>query len=443
MSAVFHRDLVSPVPREAVAGDGVYLIDRDGKRYLDGSSGSGVSCLGHSNAAVRAAMRQQIDTLAYAHTAFFTNAALEELSAHLTRDVQGLSHAWFTSSGAEATEAALKLSRQYFLDIGQPDREIVIGRRGGYLGSSLAALSAGGNATRKAPFLPLLPTNARHIGPTFPYRGLRPGETMAEYGQRTAGELEDAIQQIGPSRVAAFVAETVVGSTLGAVAAPEGYFREIRRICDRHGVLLILDEVMCGMGRVGTQFAFTQEGIEPDIVLLGKALAGGYAPLGAVLVSPAIHAAIRTGTGFFRHGHSFHGHALACAAGLAVQREIERLDLYPRVRTAGQALSTLLHEAFADHPHVGDIRGRGLMHGIELVADRSSKAIFDPSRQVQARLSAHAMDLGLICYTTSGSADGQVGDHVMLMPPFIVEQHHLEELVEKLKLALSRTFSRA
>ncbi|WP_395677604.1 aspartate aminotransferase family protein [Inquilinus sp.] len=441
MSAVFHRDLVAPVPREAVAGDGVYLIDRDGRRYLDGSSGSGVSCLGHSNAAVRAAMRRQIDTLAYAHTAFFTNAALEELSAHLTRDAGGLSHAWFTSSGAEATEAALKLSRQYFLDIGQPEREIVIGRRGGYLGSSLAALSAGGNATRKAPFLPLLPGNARHIGPAFAYRGLRGGETTAEYARRTAGELEDEIQRIGPSRVAAFVVETVVGSTLGAVPAPDGYFREIRRICDRHGVLLVLDEVMCGMGRAGTRFAFEQEGITPDIVLLGKALAGGYAPLGAVVVSLAIHAAIRTGTGFFRHGHSFHGHALACAAGLAVQREIERLELYPRIQQAGLALSALLHDAFADHPHVGDIRGRGLMHGIELVADRASKAIFDPARQVSARLSAHAMELGLICYATGGSADGQVGDHVMLMPPFIAEPHHLEELVDKLARALTRTFA--
>jgi adenosylmethionine-8-amino-7-oxononanoate aminotransferase len=239
------------------------------------------------------------------------------------------------------------------------------------------------------------------------------------------------------------VVETVVGSTLGAVPAPDGYFREIRRICDRHGVLLVLDEVMCGMGRAGTRFAFEQEGITPDIVLLGKALAGGYAPLGAVVVSLAIHAAIRTGTGFFRHGHSFHGHALACAAGLAVQREIERLELYPRIQQAGLALSALLHDAFADHPHVGDIRGRGLMHGIELVADRASKAIFDPARQVSARLSAHAMELGLICYATGGSADGQVGDHVMLMPPFIVEQHHLEELVEKLGLALSRTFAQA
>lgn len=442
-SSAFHRDLVAPTIREAVAGDGVYIVDKSGKRYLDGSSGSGPSCLGHSNAAVRAAMHAQLDELAYAHTAFFTSTPLEDLAENLCADVSGtLSHVWFTNSGAEAADAALKLTRQYFIEIGQPERHIVIGRRGGYVGSSLAALAAGGNETRARPFAPMLPINTMHIGPAYAYRGLRDGETLDDFAMRTARELETMIEEAGPARVAAFICETIVGSTLGAVAAPEHYFREIRRICDRHGVLLILDEVMCGMGRSGSKYTFLQEGICPDMVMVGKALAGGYAPLGAVLLSSAIHEAIRDNTGFFRHGHSFHGHALACTAALAVQREIEERDLYSNIRQSGLQLDQMLRERFADHPHVGDIRGRGLIRAIEIVADRPTKRNFDPSQQVYARLTEHALDLGLICYASGSSSESQVGDHVLLMPPYIVEPRHIEEIVDKLGRALDRAVER-
>lgn len=442
-SSAFHRDLLAPTIREAVAGDGVYIVDRDGKRYLDGSSGSGPSCLGHSNAAVRAAMHAQLDTIAYAHTAFFTSAPMEELAHNLCADAPDqLSHVWFTNSGAEAADAALKLTRQYFLDIGQPERHIVIGRNAGYVGSTLAALAAGGSERRRGPFTPLLPTNTAHIGPAYAYRGMHDGETSDDFALRTARELETAIEKIGPSRVSAFICETVVGSILGAVPAPGGYFREIRRICDRYGILLILDEVMCGMGRVGTKYAFTQEGICPDLVMVGKALAGGYAPLGAVLVGSAIHDAIKDKTGFFRHGHSFHGHALACAAALAVQREIEQRDLYSNIRKSGLLLDQLLHERFDDHPHVGDIRGRGLMRAIEIVADRSTKQNFDASRQIDAKLTEHALDLGLICYALGSSSESQVGDHVLIMPPYIVEPRHIEEIVDKLGQALDRALER-
>ncbi|MBN9220445.1 MAG: aminotransferase class III-fold pyridoxal phosphate-dependent enzyme, partial [Mesorhizobium sp.] len=338
-SSAFHRDLLAPTIREAVAGDGVYIIDRNGRRYLDGSSGSGPSCLGHSNAAVRAAMHAQLDQIAYAHTAFFTSEPMEELADNLCAGApEKLSHVWFTNSGAEAADAALKLTRQYFIDSGQPERHIVIGRHAGYVGSTLAGLAAGGSERRRGPFTPLLPSNTAHIGPAYAYRGMLEGETTHDFALRTARELDARIEEIGASRVSAFICETVVGSILGAVAAPEGYFREIRRICDRHGILLILDEVMCGMGRVGTKYAFTQEGICPDLVMIGKALAGGYAPLGAVLVGSAIHDAIRDKTGFFRHGHSFHGHALACAAALAVQREIEDCDLHSNVAKSGLLL---------------------------------------------------------------------------------------------------------
>lgn len=443
-SSAFHRDLLAPSIREAVGGDGVYIIDRNGNRYLDGSSGSGPSCLGHSNAAVRAAMHAQIDAIAYAHTAFFTTAPMEELAENLCADAPDqLSHVWFTNSGAEAADAALKLTRQYFLDIGEPERHIVIGRSAGYVGSTLAALAAGGSERRRGPFRPLLPTNTAHIGPAYAYRGLHEGETSGDFALRTARELETVIERIGPSRVSAFICETVVGSILGAVTAPEGYFQEIRRICDRHGILLILDEVMCGMGRVGTRYAFTQEGICPDLVMIGKALAGGYAPLGAVLVGSAIHDAIKDKTGFFRHGHSFHGHALACAAALAVQHEIEQRDLYSNIRKSGLLLDRLLRERFAEHPHVGDIRGRGLMRAIEIVADRPTKQNFDPARQIDARLTQHALDLGLICYASGSSSESQVGDHVLIMPPYIVEPHHIEEIVDKLGRALDRALERS
>jgi adenosylmethionine-8-amino-7-oxononanoate aminotransferase len=443
-SAAFHRDLAAQTIREAVAGDGVYIIDRSGRRFLDGSSGSGPSCLGHSNAAVRAAMHAQIDRIAYAHTAFFTSAPMEELADNLIADAPGkLSHVWFTNSGAEAADAALKLTRQYFVDKGEPERQIIIGRRAGYVGSTLAGLAAGGSDIRRKPFLPMLPTNTAHIGPAYAYRGMQDGEKVDDFSMRSARELETKIEELGPSRVAAFICETIVGSTLGAVPAPEGYFREIRRICDRHGILLILDEVMCGMGRTGTRYAFTEDGVCPDLVMIGKALAGGYAPLGAVLVSADIHDAIRDRTGFFWHGHSFHGHTLACTAALAVQHEIRDRDLYPNIRAAGEHLDWLLHERFAEHPHVGDIRGRGLMQGIEIVADRPTKRNFEASRQIHARLTRHALDLGLICYASGPSPESGVGDHVLLMPPYIVEPHHIEEIVDKLGQALDRALEEA
>lgn len=438
-SAAFHRDLLASTIREAASGDGVYIVDRNGNRFLDGSSGSGPSCLGHSNPAVRAAMHAQIDKIAYAHTAFFTSAPMEELAENLVADAPGqLSHVWFTNSGAEAADAALKLTRQYFVDSGQPERQVIIGRSAGYVGSTLAGLAAGGSDMRRKPFLPMLPTNAAHIGPAYAYRGMRKVETLEDFGLRTARELETAIEAAGPSRVAAFICETIVGSVLGAVPAPAGYFREIRRICDRHGILLILDEVMCGMGRTGARYAFAEEGICPDLVMIGKALAGGYAPLGAVLVGANIYEAIRDKTGFFWHGHSFHGHALACTAALAVQREIQDRDLYANIRTAGDRLARLLRERFGDHPHVGDIRGRGLMQGIEIVADRPTKRNFEPAQQIHAKLTRHALDLGLICYALGPSTESMVGDHVLLMPPYIVEAHHIEEIVDKLGQALDR-----
>ncbi len=430
LGSVFYRNDSAILP-QAVGGDGPYIIAADGRRYLDASSGAGVSCLGHSDGAVKAAIRAQLDQIPYAHTRYYTTEAMEALADNLAAGAPGdLSKVWFTCGGSEAIEAALKLSRQHFLEIGEPERHQFIGRRQGYHGNTLGALSVGGNAYRRANHEPILLSVAHHIGPCFPYRHQKPGESDEAYGQSTADELEAKIIELGPATVAAFVAETVVGSTIGAVAASPGYFRRVREICDRYGVLLILDEIMCGMGRTGSRYACEQEGIAPDMIALAKGLSGGYMPLGALLVSGRIHDAVRRGSGNFLHGHTFMGHALACAAALAVQHQIRERNLLANVCRQGKILDEALRARFGNHPHVGDVRGRGLMQCIELVADRETKEPFDPACAVNVRVKQRAMDKGLMCYPMGGTLDGRRGDHVMLMPPYIVESHHINEAVE-------------
>jgi adenosylmethionine-8-amino-7-oxononanoate aminotransferase len=415
---------------EAVGGDGPYIIAADGRRYLDASSGAGVSCLGHSDDAVRRAIKQQLDRLPYAHTRYYTTAPMEALAEMLVSGAPaGIGKAWFTCGGSEGIEAALKLARQYFFELGEEKRRYFIGRRHGYQGNTIGALSIGGNAQRRALYEPILLQNIRHIAPCFPYRYKAQGESDEAYGRRVADELETAIQELGEDSVCAFVCETVVGSTAGAVSPVPGYFRRIREICDRYRVLLILDEVMCGLGRTGTRFACEQESIAPDMVVVGKGLAGGYVPLAALLVSETIHAAIRSGSGFFQHGHTFMGHATACAAALAVQQEIGERDLITNVRRQGNALQQALTDRLGNHPHVGDIRGRGLLLAIELVADHASKEPFDPKLRVHARIKQQGMQKGIMLYPMAGTADGLRGDHVMLMPPFIIQQEHVDEIV--------------
>jgi hypothetical protein len=441
-AAVFQRQLKATDLPEAVQGDGVYIIDRDGRRYLDGSSGTGISCLGYSNVRVREAMHRQIDGIAFAHTSFFTNEPMERLADNLTLELPG-SSVWFTTSGAEGIDASLKLTRQYFAEAGQPQRTWVIGRQGGYLGASIGALAAGGHAGRREFFRPLLSQNVAHVPACFPFRLRRPGETDEAYGLRAANELGKAIDTIGGEKVAAFIAETVVGSTSGAVAAVPGYFRRVREICDRHGILLILDEVMCGMGRTGTRYAFEQDGIVPDMVVLGKGLAAGYAPLGAVVVAGKVRETLRVGSGAFRHGHSAHGHALACAAGLAVQEEVERNGLVGAVARQGQKLRSQLEERFGNHPHVADVRGRGLFLAMELVKDRTTLEPFAPECALHAKIKAHGLEAGLVCYPNGGTIDGTRGTHVMVMPPFIITDSQIDELVEKLAATLECSFTDA
>ena len=435
MTRVFHRDPRQRYP-VAVRGEGVYLIDRDGKRYLDASGGAAVSCLGHSDAAVVKAIQEQLAQLPFAHTSFFTNEPMEALAeALVARAPPPLEKVYFVSGGSEAIEAALKLARQYFVEKGEPQRRFLIGRRQSYHGNTLGALAVGGNQWRRRQFEPLL-VDVTHVSPCYAYRGKQAGESDDAYGTRLAVELEGEIRRLGEKAVIAFVAETVVGATLGAATPVPGYFKRVREVCDRYGVLLILDEVMCGMGRCGTLWAFEQEGVVPDLAAIAKGLGAGYQPIGAVMVSGQIHDTIVAGSGFFQHGHTYLGHAAACAGALAVQRRLHDDGLLARVAPLGALLEQKLRAAFGAHAHVGDIRGRGMFWGLELVADKTAKTPFDPALRVHARVKKAALEAGLMCYPMGGTLDGARGDHVLLAPPFIVEERQLDELVGKLGGAL-------
>lgn len=441
MTHVFHRSLAHDYP-VAVSGRGVTIRDSAGRDYIDASGGAAVSCLGHSHPDVLAAMHAQLDSLAYAHTSFFTTAVAEELAQRLVADAPaGISHVYFLSGGSEAIETALKMARQYFVEIGQPQRQHIIGRRQSYHGNTLGALAVGHNAARRIQYAPLL-IEAAHVSPAYDYRGRAPGETPEAYGLRLAAELEDTIQRLGPDSVIAFIAETVGGATCGAITAPPGYFRAVREVCDRHGVLLILDEVMCGMGRTGTLHACEQEGVAPDLMTIAKGLGGGFAPIGAVMVADSVFQAFDRGSKLFQHGHTYLGHPLACAAGLAVQTVIKRDDLLANVRAQGAHLARRLGEAFGNHHHVGDIRGRGLFQAIEIVADRGTKEPFDPALKVHARIKAQAMARGLMVYPTGGTADGTRGDHVLIAPPFIVDAGTIDTIVERLAEAVDASLAR-
>ena len=435
MSHILHRHL-QVTPPVALTGQGVYLTDAAGRQYLDACGGAAVSCLGHGHPQVLAAMHAQIDRLAYAHSSFFTTEPAEALADHLARTAPaGMDHAYFVSGGSEAVEAALKMARQYFVEIGEPQRSVFVARRQSYHGNTLGALAVGSNPRRRQLYAPLL-IDVQHVAPCYPYRDQRGGETPEAYGLRLAEELDQTIAACGEKRVIAFVAETVGGATVGAVTPVPGYFTAVREVCDRHGVLLILDEVMCGMGRTGTLHACEQEGVVPDLLTIAKGLGGGYQPIGAVLVQRAIVSAMSAGSGFFQHGHTYVGHAVACAAALAVQQVIERDGLLAKVRARGQSLALRLKARFADHPHVGDIRGRGLFFALELVRERQTRTPFDPAGQLHARVKREGMARGLMTYPMGGTIDGYAGDHILLAPPFIVDEEHLEMIVDRLHAAI-------
>ena len=435
-SRVLHRSL-RETPPLAVGGHGVWLIDADGREVLDGSGGAAVSCLGHQHPRVLEAMAQQAGKLTYAHSRFYTAEPAEALADELVgHEPGGLGYAYIVSGGSEAIEAALKMARQYFLEVGQPRRTRFIARRQSYHGNTLGALAAGGNAWRREPYKPLLADAFSHVTPAFAYHEKRADETDDGFVRRLVAELEAEFQRLGPDTVAAFVAEPVVGATAGCVPAPEGYFCAVREVCDRHGALLILDEVMCGMGRTGTLHAWEQEGVAPDIQAIAKGLGGGYQPIGATLASTRVVEAIRDGSGAFQHGHTYLGHPMACAAALAVQQVIRQDGLLDRVRQMGELLEQRLTERFGNHHHVGDIRGRGLFRAIEIVSDRAGKTPFDPALKVHARVKRAALERGLACYPAGGTADGVRGDHVLLAPPYIASAGEIDMIVDRLGAAV-------
>ena len=439
MSKVLHRSLIRHPPH-AVAGDGAYLIDDSGRRYLDACGGAAVSCLGHSHPDVIAAVQKQVEQLPYAHTSFFTTDVLEELADTLVEGAPGMGKVLLLSGGSEAVEAALKLSRQYFVESGEPDRHLFIARRQSYHGNTLGALAVGGNEWRRESFRPLL-VAGHHIAPCFEYRERHNTETAEEYCIRVSAELETKIIELGPENVAGFVAETVVGATAGAVVATPGYSSRIRELCDRYGIHLILDEVMCGTGRTGSMMAYQQEHITPDIVTMAKGMAAGYQPVGALLCRSEIVDTIRSNSGFFQHGHTFMGHATAVAASLATLQAIRQENLLENVVKRGKQIRAGLRDALGDHPAVGDVRGRGLFIGVELVADRETKEPFDATLKIHNKVQKAAMDNGLLCYGMGGTIDGRRGDHVLLAPPYNLDGAQQQELTEKFVAAVTAALS--
>ena len=430
-SRVLHR--AGGAPPVAVGGEGIYLHLADGSKIIDGSGGAAVACLGHGNRRIAEAIGRQAAALAYAHTGTFSSQPAEDL-AHIVLDGEpgGLTHAYFCSSGSEGTEAALKLARQYFVEIGQPRRTHLISRRQSYHGNTLGALAAGGNMMRRALYEPILSPAFSLVSPCFAYRFQHDHETDAQYVDRLADELEAEFQRLGPDTVMAFIAEPVVGATTGCVSALPGYFRRVREICDRHGALLILDEVMCGMGRTGTMHAWEQEGVTPDLQVVAKGLGGGYQPIGGVLVGGKIVQAINAGSGGFMHGHTYQAHPVACAAALEVQRIIRDDNLLDNVRAMGARLESALTERFGNHRHVGDIRGRGLFWALEFVTDRASKQVFDPALKLHERVKRETLSRGVALYPMGGTIDGRRGDHIIVAPPYITTAPEIDAIVDRL-----------
>ena len=435
ISNVFPRHNNFELPY-AVRGEGCYIIDKNNKYYLDASGGAAVSCLGHSDETVKDAIKKQTEKLAFAHTSFFTNDPAEKLANLLAENSpKGLNKVYFVSSGSEAVEASLKLARQYFIEIGEPERHRVISRKQSYHGNTLGALAAGGNVWRRSFFEKII-VDTSLISPCYPYRHQKVNETELDYGLRVANELEEEIIRLGPQNVMAFIAETVVGATAGALTPVPGYFKRIREICDEYNILLILDEVMCGMGRTGSLFACEEENIIPDIVTIAKGLGAGYQPIGAMLCQDFIYDTIANGSGFFQHGHTYLGHPIACAASLAVLTKLINENMCKKVKDKGEMLQKILERDLGQNQFVGDIRGRGLFRGVEIVKDRSTKEPFSRKLNIANNIKKEALNLGLICYPMQGTVDGIIGDHILIAPPFIINEDEINEISSKLKTTI-------
>lgn len=440
MSYVLHRNL-RQTPPTAVSGCGLWVTDGEGREYLDAvSGGAAVSCLGHSEPRVSGAIAEQLARLPYYHNSFFTTEPAEQLAEALIADAPEPGRVMYCSGGSEAVEAALKLVRQYWVERGRPQKQRIIARRQSYHGATIGALSVGGNLARREVYAPLL-FDAHLIEPCYPYRHRRPEESAADYGRRAADELERAILELGPENVGAFICEPVVGATLGCVPAAPGYLVRVREICDRHDVLLVFDEIMCGSGRTGHAYACLEDGVWPDLLTLAKGMGGGFQPVGAVIVAERVVDALRGGSGALRHGYTYMAHATACAAALAVHRVVAEENLLTNVRARGEQLMGELHQRLSEHPHVGEIRGRGLFVGLELVAEREAKRPFAPELGLYARIKRTALERGLLVYPGGGTVDGHRGDHVLLAPAYIASAQEISEIVRRLAGTLEQAFA--
>lgn len=436
MSQIIHRN-AKHTPPIAVRGEGVYVFDEQNRQYLDACGGAAVSCLGYSHPAPVEAIQKQAAELAYIHSGFFTSAIAERLADKLVElTPEPLNHVIFLSGGSEAIETALKLSRQYFVERSEFERKYFISRRQSFHGNTLGALSVGHNAGRRKPYNPILKP-PHSIAPCYPYRNRREDELEANYGLRVADELQAKIIELGPENVIGFIAETVGGATAGVLPPVPGYLQRIREICDEYGILLILDEVMCGTGRTGSFLSCMQDAVVPDIVVLAKGLGAGYQPIAATICSSEIFEIVHSGSGALMHGHTYMGHAIACAASLAVLETIESEDLLRNVQFQGQSLINKLQTELATHPNVGDVRGRGLFIGIEFVADKSTKTPFDPTLRFYSVLKRVSERNGLMCYTGGGTIDGTNGDHVLLAPAYIIDENIVNEIVDKMHQSIN------
>lgn len=427
MGAAIYKAL-NGSPIKITGGSGAWLIDDQDRQILDSCGGVAVTSLGYRHPRMREAMIEAADRVAWAHAGSFSCDAVEELASFLTERSGGLRHAQFLSGGSEAVEVALKVAIQYHHERGDFGRTVFIARRQSYHGSTLGTLSISGNRDRRSIFEPFL-REAVFVSPCYQYRDQASGETDRDYGVRLAKELDAAIREQGPGKVAAFVAEPVVGSTSGAVPSVTGYFQAVREVCDRHGVLLILDDVMSGMGRTGSLFSHLDEGILPDIVAIGKGLAAGYQPISAYLVAEHIFDAMAKGAGVLRNGQTHVNHPYACAVALSAQRILEEESLLAAAKERGDEMKTLLRKAIADHPYIGDIRGRGALLGVEFVADRTSKRPLHGGSAFAAQFKRAALEHRLLTYPGAGTVDGNTGNHVMFAPPFVSSRDDIAEMV--------------
>ena len=439
-SSLFSRNLRKNYP-VAVRGEGSWIIAADGRRYLDGSGQAAVVSIGHGVPEIGRAMAEQSNQIAFAHTSQFHSAPAEKLASRILAiapsNFQNGGRVYFTSGGSEATETAIKLVRQYFLETKQTGRYRVVSRKQSYHGSTLGAMSVSGNFARRAPYAPLI-SEWGHVAPCFCYH-CPFGKTYPDCNLACADDLDEFLRGKEAASVAAFIFEPVVGATLGAAAAVDGYTARIAEICRKKGILLIADEVMCGMGRTGRPFASQHWGLEPDIILTGKGIASGYAPLGAVLVAPHVAEAFEKGTAAFMHGFTYQSHPVCMAAGNAVFDYLEMHKLFERVTPAGEILRQAL-ATLETHPNVGQVRGLGLLQAVEFVRNKATGEPFPREAGIAEKIRESALEKNVLTYPTQGCVDGVRGDHILLAPPFIISTEESQLIADAIQHALGKTF---